>query len=267
MFVGFVGHLFFCWFADDQVIVANDRDDLEYMTRKLQEEYHKWGLEINMQKTKYLPIGAELSNIKLDNDSDVIEGCKEYMYLGVVFDTTGTDDKEIKKRVTQARRTIGCLNNILWSKEIGKHRKYNIYNTMIKSSLLYGAETWRLTETNKRRLEAVEMDVFRRSLGISRRDRIPNEEVRRRMGIEGTLFSEVEQQQLTWYGHVQRMGELRLPKKAMDWVPPHRRKRGRPKKTWKEGIANAMSDRDLREGQWSDRRGWQLGIGQRRKTF
>jgi len=33
----------------------------------------------------------------------------------------------------------------------------NIYNALIKSSLLYGSETWRLTENNKRRVEATEI--------------------------------------------------------------------------------------------------------------
>ena len=139
-------------FADDQVIMASDKGDLEYMTRKLQEEYKRWGLEINTLKTKYLPIGAELSNIQLDNEE--IESCKEYTYLGVIFDTTGKDDKEIKKRITQAKRTIGCLNGVFWSTEIGKKRKFNIYETLVKSSLLYGAETWRITEANQRKLEA-----------------------------------------------------------------------------------------------------------------
>jgi len=49
---------------------------------------------------------------------------------------------------------------------IRKERKLNIYNALIKSSLLYGAETWRFTENNKRRVEATEMDALRRSSRI-----------------------------------------------------------------------------------------------------
>ncbi|CAG9841217.1 unnamed protein product [Diabrotica balteata] len=119
------------------------------MARKLQEEYRKWGLEINTQKTKYLPIGNELSNITLENN-EIIMPCDHYTYLGIVFDTTGKDDEEIKRRITQSRKTIGCLNSVLWSHEIGKRRKHNIYESLIKSSLLYGAETWRITENNRR---------------------------------------------------------------------------------------------------------------------
>ena len=45
--------------------------------------------------------------------------------------------------------------------------KFNIYNALIKISLLYGSETWRLTEINKRRIEATEMVALRRSSRIS----------------------------------------------------------------------------------------------------
>ena len=46
------------------------------------------------------------------------------------------------------------------------------------------------------------MDALRRSLGISRRDRIRNETIKQRMGIEGDVIQEVNIKQLTWYGHV-----------------------------------------------------------------
>ena len=70
------------------------------------------------------------------------------------------------RRVIQARKCIAYLNGILWSKDIRKERKLNNYNALIKSSLLYGSETWRLTENNKRRVEATEMDALRRSSRI-----------------------------------------------------------------------------------------------------
>jgi hypothetical protein len=42
-------------FADDQVLLAQDHDDMEYMARKLKEKYEKWGLAINLEKkTKYV---------------------------------------------------------------------------------------------------------------------------------------------------------------------------------------------------------------------
>jgi len=69
----------------------------------------------------------------------------------------------------EARKCIACLNGTLWSKDIRKERKLNIYNALIKSSLLCGSETWRLTENNKRRVEVIEMDALRKSSTISRK--------------------------------------------------------------------------------------------------
>jgi len=44
-------------------------------------------------------------------------------YLGVIFDTSGTEDKEIRLRVIQVRKCIACLNGILWIKDIRKEEK------------------------------------------------------------------------------------------------------------------------------------------------
>ena len=133
-------------------------------------------------------------------------------------------------------------------KDIRKERKLNIYNTLIKSSLLYGSETWRFTANNKRRVEATEMDALRRSSRISRKERITNVTIRQQIGLEETIVKRIEQNKLTLYGHVQRMAEGRLPKIALKWMLKQNRARGRPKKNWMEGIRKAMNERNLNEG-------------------
>ena len=87
------------------------------------------------------------------------------------------------------------------------------------------------------------------------------------ISVEETSVKETEQNQLTWYGHVQRMAEGILPKTAVKWMPKQKRARGRSKKNWMKGISRAMNERNLNEGQWEDRKQWSLGVGQRRKTF
>jgi len=64
----------------------------------------------------------------------------------------------------------------------------NIYNALIESSLLCGSETWRLTENNKRRVEATEMDVLRISCRISREERITNVTIRQQIGLEEPIL-------------------------------------------------------------------------------
>jgi hypothetical protein len=88
---------------------------------------------------------------------------------------------------------------------------------------LYGSKTWRLTENNKRQFEVTEMGALKRSSRISRKERIRNVTIRQQIGLEETIIKKIEQNQLTWYGHVQRMAEGRLPKRALKWIPKKKR--------------------------------------------
>jgi len=72
------------------------------------------------------------------------------------------------------------------------------------------------------------MDALRRSSRISRKDGIRNVTIRQQIRLEETIIKEIEQNQLTWYGHVQRMAEGRLSKIAMKW------KKSGKKTGWKE---------------------------------
>jgi len=42
-------------FSDDQLLIAQDYEDLEYMTRKLIDEYKLWGLKLNIKKLNIWP--------------------------------------------------------------------------------------------------------------------------------------------------------------------------------------------------------------------
>jgi len=66
----------------------------------------------------------------------------------------------------------------------------------------------------------------------------PLEKSLRKAGLEETIIKEIEQNQLTWYGHVHGMTEERLPKIALKWMPKQQRARGRPKKNWMEGYGH-----------------------------
>ena len=106
-------------FADDRVVMAQSKEDLEYMCRKLQEEYSKWSLTINIAKTKYMSLGNDINRLEMDN-GDIITGCTEFGYLGSVFTKDGRDTKNICHRVAQARKIISALNGIWLSKDITK---------------------------------------------------------------------------------------------------------------------------------------------------
>lgn len=83
--------------------------------------------------------------------------------------------------------------------------KYDIYNELVKSSILYEAEMWRVKKQNKGKLEALTMDVLRISTRIPPRVRISSEIIRKKMEAQRTLFRGIERKHFISYGRVQWM--------------------------------------------------------------
>ena len=80
------------------------------------------------------------------------------------------------------------------------------------------------------------------------------------MDVARSILDDIKIQQLQSYGHVQRMEEGRLPKEVVKWSPPGRRKRGRSKLTWAEGIRGLVGEKGLMEEDWNDRGNWREKI-------
>jgi hypothetical protein len=115
---------------------------------------------MNIAKTKYMALGYDTNYLEVGN-GDIITGCAEYKYLGSVSTKDGRDNKNIRQRVTKARKKIDALNGIWWSTDITKNGKKIMYNSTVKSVLIYGAETWILYEEDRRRINGTEMDALR----------------------------------------------------------------------------------------------------------
>ena len=97
-------------------------------------------------------------------------------------------------------------------KEIPRDVKMCIYTTVLRPVLIYGSETWTLTTKLKRKIQATEMRVLRLIYGVTRRDRIRNDNIRQALKVESVLAI-IERNQLRWCGHVQRMPDTRDPKR------------------------------------------------------
>jgi len=142
-------------------------------------------------------LDTDTNHQEMDN-GDIITGCTEFRYLGTIFTKDGRDTKNIRHRVTQARKIIGELNGVWWSKNITRNRKKKIYNSMVKSVLIYGAKIWSLYEDDRRRINATEMDALRRSARISELDRKTNEYIREKMDAQDVTLDNPKTTNLVW---------------------------------------------------------------------
>ena len=72
---------------------------------------------------------------------------------------------------------------------------------------LYGAEAWGMRSAERRKKNVLEMKCLRSLVGVSRMDRVRNEEVHMRAGIEIELASRADQRVFRGSGHVERMDD------------------------------------------------------------
>ena len=102
-----------------------------------------------------------------------------------------------------------------------------------------------LKAKDKNRLDVREMKCLRTMSGVTKWDRIPNDEIRGRTGVESKLSYRAEQGGLRWYGHMERMDDGRMTKRVMKSEAEGTRPRGRPKLEWEDGVASSLSARGL----------------------
>jgi hypothetical protein len=130
-------------------------------------------------------------------------------------------------------------------------------------------EVWQIPTGEIDKILSTEMDVLRMSARKSRVERIKSEHMKKIMGVKGkpVTIDTVEQRRLQRCGQVSRMAEERIAKLIVDWIPRERRKRGRARKTWMEGVQAAMTTGNLGSEQWRNREEWRLVCGRRRQLL
>jgi hypothetical protein len=107
----------------------------------------------------------------------------------------------------------------------------------------------------------VEIDYLQRSTRVSRLEHISNQEIRTRMNAEESIIDRIKNKGFNWFGRVLRMEEERWPKQLYQWKPPGKRKRGRPKKSWRKEMMTTMQSRGLNIEDAQDRQLWRIGTG------
>ena len=76
------------------------------------------------------------------------------------------------------------------------------------------------------------------------------------MDIKNSVLDYLRYKQLNWYGHVRRINEERLSRKMLEWCPPVRRRKGRPRNSWMQEVIIGMIEKGNNSMQWIDREEW-----------
>ena len=119
--------------------MAESKEELKSLLMKVKEESEKFGLKINIQKTKIM---ASYLITSWQIDGEIIETVKDFIFWGSEITTDGDCSHEIKRRLLLGRKAMTYLDSILKSRDITLPTNVHLVKSMVLSVVMYGCESW-----------------------------------------------------------------------------------------------------------------------------
>ena len=197
------------------------------------------GLSVNITKTQVMVISKsdtqETASITIDGK--ILEQVSRFSYLGSIITQNGRCDEDIKTRIIIAKEAFNKVKNLVTNTSISVGLRKRFIRAYAWSTFLYGSEAWNISKVMEKRIEALEMWLYRRMLKVPWVDHISNEQVMQRAGAKREIMDSIRKKQLRFLGHTMR--EQQLESLCLMGKVEGKRGRGRPRIKFVDGLARS----------------------------
>ncbi|GFR73062.1 endonuclease-reverse transcriptase [Elysia marginata] len=176
-------------FANDINGLTGNVCELASLVEKPDKASSNFGMEISAEKTKIMTNSKESSKKEIKVNGQILESFTKIKYLGSIISDEGSKP-EILSTIAQTTADMTKLEPIWNNNNIAISSKIRLLRSLAMSNFLYACESWTLNADTERRIRAMETRCYKRLLGISHKEHITNEEVRRR--IENAIGPRVD---------------------------------------------------------------------------
>ncbi|VDM29495.1 unnamed protein product [Toxocara canis] len=192
------------------------------------------GLEMNTGKTKWMRNSFCTEGIVCLDDVES-ELVKDYVYLGRQMESNNCPDGEWDRR-RAGWIAFGRYKSVLTDRTLPMKLRASISKTTVLPAMLYACETWATAKVVEEKLAITERTMERQMCGVTRNDRIKNDDLRRMTGVKDVV-TEMYRSKRCWAGHVARMSDNRWIYRLTKWIPRETKgPLGRPKTRWDEPL-------------------------------
>ena len=202
----------------------------------MKEESEKVGLKLNIQKTKIMASGPVTS---WEIDGETVETVSDFIFGGSKITTDGDCSHEIKRRLLLRRRVMTNLDSILKSRDITLPTKVRLVKAMVFPVVMYRCESWTVRKADHRGIDSFELWCWRRLLRVHWTARRSNQFILKEISPGYSLEGLMLKLKLQYFGHLMRRVDS-LEKTLMLGGIGGRRRRGRQRMRWLDGITDSM---------------------------
>jgi hypothetical protein len=126
-----------------------------------------------------------------------------FRYLELMLHKDGDIDEDLSHRIKAGWLKWRQASGVLCDTSVPLKLKGKFYRTVIRSVMLYGAECLSTKRRHVQQLSVAEMRMLRWIYGNIRRDRVRNDDMRKRLGV-APVEEKLVQHRLRWFGQIQR---------------------------------------------------------------
>ena len=223
-------------YADDTTLMADSEEELKSLLMKVKEESEKVGLKLNIHKTKIMASGPITS---WQVDGEIMETATDFIFLGSKITANDSCSHEIKRRLLLGSKVMTNLDSILKSRDIPLSTKVCLVKAMVFPVVMYGCESWTVKKAERRRIDAFELWCWRRLLRVPWTSRGSYQSILKEISPGCSLEELILKLKLQYIGHLMWRTDS-LEKTLMLGKIEGKRRRGRQRMRWLEGITNLM---------------------------
>ena len=160
-------------FADDIALCSDTIEEAQVLLERLEAAANTVGLKMNTSKTKFMTVNEDESSSLTSSSGSELEHVTDFVYLG---SWVAASERDFKVRKAKAWAACHKMKKV-WNSGMRRNLKVRLFIATVESILLYGSETWTLTESMKKRVDGCYTRMLRMALNIDWRWGLTNKEV------------------------------------------------------------------------------------------
>ena len=168
-----------------------------------------------------------------------METVADFIFLGSKITADGDCIHEIKRYLLLGRKVITNLDSIFKSRDITLPTKVRLIKAMVFPVVMYGCESWTIKKAECRRINAFELWCWRRLLRVPWTARRSNQSILKEINPGCSLEGLMLKLKLQYLGHLMQTADS-FEKTLMLGKIEGRRRRGRQRMRWLDGITDLM---------------------------